>query len=67
MFSSNLAHTLIHCANSFLPMSHTPLQLTDYRSPFSFELAARMIGGLFRAESLVFQVNVVDPFNSNTW
>lgn len=48
-------------------MTHAPLQLTDYRSSFSFELAARMIGGVIGGESVTFQVHVVDPFNSNTW
>ena len=53
--------------NSFPPMTLTPLQLTDYRCSFSFELAARVIGGLFGGEPVVFQVHVADPFNSNTW
>lgn len=53
--------------HSFPPMTLTPLQLTDYRCSFSFELAARVIGGLFGGEPVVFQVHVADPFNSNTW
>ncbi len=52
---------------SFPPMTLTPLQLTDYRSSFSFELAARIIGGLFGGDSVTVQVHVADPFNSNTW
>jgi hypothetical protein len=51
----------------FLPMSSAPLQLTDYRSSFCFELAARTIGGVIGGDLLTFQVQVVDPFNSNTW
>ena len=52
---------------SFLPMACIPLQLTDFRSAFTFELAARQSGGIFGGESVTFQVNVVDPFNSITW
>ena len=52
---------------SFPPMTRTPLQLIDYGSAFSFELAGRAVGVPTGGDSVTVQVHVADPFNSSTW